>query len=455
MKKPSWQTPLLLSLLSVSLTSRSRSGRELLGEVGAEVILGVVHGAAHGPPGIGPAPRDVEQRALAAPACREAGPLVWLGLEEPILPVEILKLVERRVPVVAEVLQDVARLLFPEGVQLEFDPLVPVHEVEAPRLEALPPLVAQRDPRLARAPRLGRDDDDAVGRLRPVDRGGRGVLQDLDRGDVFGSDGVQRGPVCKISFLAEAHLHAVDDVERVVPGVDRACATDVHLEAPARVAAGGGDLHAGRPPLEERLRALHRDVLDLLAAHVRNRAGHVGPALGAVPGDHHLVEADGPRLQLEVLRQRLPGSHRDLRLGGLVPDEARAQGVGPGRQVADRVAPLRVGRRAAILVHEHHVDAGDRLTGFGVRDGPRDAAGLLRGRGEREQEEEGHSGGEGRNGWSHIHRSSSGCCSVNPPPRRLFRGRSVFRELGASVLYPLRVRLPKACFVGSGAPALW
>ena len=71
---------------------------------------------------------------------------------------------------------------------------------------------------VARLAPLGRDEHDAVGAARPVDRRGAGVLEHLDRLDVA------RVQVAD----AAGHRDAVKNVERIVRRLERALAADTN-----------------------------------------------------------------------------------------------------------------------------------------------------------------------------------------------------------------------------------
>ena len=68
---------------------------------------------------------------------------------------------------------------------------------------------------------LGRDDDDAGGRRRAVERRGRGTLDDLDRLDLLGVDVVDPAGIGAADpdaggVVVGGHADAVDDVQRLI-----------------------------------------------------------------------------------------------------------------------------------------------------------------------------------------------------------------------------------------------
>lgn len=223
----------------------------------------------------------------------------------------------------------------------------------------------ERDDGLARRPPLRSDDDDAARAARAVDRGRRGVLEDLDRGDVGRIDrgerilrhrrrgiptAVGRARVVRIVLDREA----VDDVEWLVVAADRRAPADADREAAARRARRLGDLHAGRGALQRLLDRGDRRALDL-RRDGRNRPGEIGTTLRAVADDYDLLERDGRLREAKCGRDRLPGGDGDRVLSRPVADELRTEAVPAGCEVGDGEAPIGVRPGAP-----HLPDAADR-----------------------------------------------------------------------------------------------
>ena len=125
--------------------------------------------------------------------------------------------------------------------------------------------------RRADAALLRRDHDDAIRRLRAVERRGRGPLDDVDALDLFGIDVVERrrGRSARAD-AAVARLrvdaNAVDVHDRIVVERERRLPADSDARARAN-GAGADDLDARRPPREQlagrrdrRFGDLRRDV---------------------------------------------------------------------------------------------------------------------------------------------------------------------------------------------------
>ena len=117
----------------------------------------------------------------------------------------------------------------------------------------------------ARLAGLRGDEDDAVRALRTVDRGGRGVFQDVDRGDVVDVD------VLKTVL----HGEAVDDVERGGRLRDRRTAADGDVDVGARRTALRYDVHTGGLTREGLRRRGNGHVLEVVAHDRNRRAGQV------------------------------------------------------------------------------------------------------------------------------------------------------------------------------------
>src|SRR5688500_15663200 len=170
---------------------------------------------------------------------------------------------------------------------------------------------------VAGAAAAGRDDDDAVGRLRAVLRGRGGVLQHLDRGDVVG-----------VEVRVLPHVEPVHDVQRL-GGAEEVLAADDDARRLARLAAGG-DLHARDAAAQRLLYGGDLPVLDRLARHARDGAGDVAPLLVRVADGDDGVEGQRLRLQGEGRVGRLAGDDGDALRGRRVADARGAELHGPG-----------------------------------------------------------------------------------------------------------------------------
>ena len=157
----------------------------------------------------------------------------------------------------------------------EFSPGVEVFHVDA------------RSPLLTA---LGRDEDDAVGRTRTVHGGRRGVLEDLDRGDVAGVDAVD-----------VLHRDSVHHVERLhALGREGRDTADVDLRAFARLSRTCGDLHAGDLSLQRLEDVRGGAAFDGFRRNGGDGARHVAFAHRAVGDDHHFVDLLGVGVERDL-----------------------------------------------------------------------------------------------------------------------------------------------------------
>src|SRR5436309_14346223 len=149
-------------------------------------------------------------------------------------------------------------------------------------------------------PRLGRDQDDAVGGVRPIDRRSRRVFEDRDARDVRGVQEVEsvapgRGVECvtphgNAATGAGTYRHAVDDVERLAAGVDRCRAANPDRETATRLVVVH-ELDAGDLVLDELLRADDTAGIELLLRDLSHGAGDVAGPLLPVAGHHNFRQA--------------------------------------------------------------------------------------------------------------------------------------------------------------------
>ena len=167
----------------------------------------------------------------------------------------------------------------------------------------------------------GRDADDAVPGLGPVQRGGRRALHHLDRLNVFGIEVVdargglaaradrQGGPIVPRPRL---YLGTVHVVRWLVAQREARETANPNPDAGSDAAAGLEHLHARRPAREEvgevgRLRLLH----DILCLDHRHRVREFAPPLLARGGHGHDVERDRGLREREVRGCHRALTHRD------------------------------------------------------------------------------------------------------------------------------------------------
>ena len=126
---------------------------------------------------------------------------------------------------------------------------------------------------------LGGDDDDTIGSAATVDRGRSGVLQNLHRLDVVHVKGVE----------GRSGGHTIDNVERILVGVERTNTTDADGSGGSRRTIGS-DGHTGNLTLEGAHRVGVARGLEALGLHNSNRTGEVGLTLSGITGDHNFFE---------------------------------------------------------------------------------------------------------------------------------------------------------------------
>ena len=175
------------------------------------------------------------------------------------------------------------------------------------------------DLRRALAPALGSDDDHAVGRLRAVDGGSRGALENLDVRDVsriqinhpvdrrvLRRRSVRSRPRPCDGVLIGRNRHVGDDdaihhVQRRSRGTDGGHPTKPHLcTTPwsAGVSLNVGTRHLA---LEGVLDTLSRDAVEFLPGHRGNGVGQVAPLdARAAPGYDDLLEPEDVCLQRDI-----------------------------------------------------------------------------------------------------------------------------------------------------------
>ena len=201
------------------------------------------------------------------------------------------------------------------------------------------------------APALGRDEDDAVGRARAVDRR-RGVLQDADALDVLRVEPLEP---------ADPVRHAVDHDERAVV-VQRVVAADPDGRPVVPGLAALVDGHEAGQLAAQRVRHVDRgNALDLLTLHRADRTGQRRLALLAITHRHHRVQLDRLRHEPEVGGRGLTGGEDETRhLRDAVADQPRLHPVRSGRHLGDGVATVRPGHRTEARADDADADARER-----------------------------------------------------------------------------------------------
>jgi hypothetical protein len=268
---------------------------------------------------------------------------------------------------------------------------------------------------IADAAALRGDQNDAVRPARAVDRGRRGVLEDVDALDFIRIDARDRRlPLSARRQLLEAalnHRDAVDDVERLIAGVERARSAHAHRDRAAGLTGVLHHLYAGDLALEGVVDADDGNVSDRHRVDRRDRARDVRSARCTVADRHDLGERDGDRRHGEVDAGRRAGGHRGLSLLPRKTDALHRHGDGTGRNAGDRVVSLFVREVAARVAGDRHLRGDDGSSTAGILDDPFDSAGLLRlcrRRGGDRSEHERQDHGEGPSGAEHLHARSPG-----------------------------------------------
>ena len=194
-------------------------------------------------------------------------------------------------------------------------------------------VVGEVDANAALAALLRGDEDDAVGTLRTVERGGRGARQHRHRLDVLGVEVGDTLVVAAVGRLvdtlglgrAEARKgNTVDHVEGVVVAVDRLHAAHHHTRRTARTRRAGVDLQTGdltRKRVDE-VGVLHR--IDDVARDLLHVVGQrLLLTLDTECGDHDGVEHLVVLLHDDL--QRRPARNRNRHLA--VADERHLEHV--------------------------------------------------------------------------------------------------------------------------------
>ena len=184
-------------------------------------------------------------------------------------------------------------------VLLELCPFGGVEQVELLADVAHADIIGIVDVRLtvAALPLLRGDEDDAVGTARAVDGGGRDVLQHLHALDVVGVDGGQRVKATLDTAQARRACagileidEAVDDVERLVGGVDRVAATDADMTVGTRLSAAGRHVKARHLSTQSTVEGRCLGLTEDIGLHLRHATRQLRPLLRAVTHHDDLVE---------------------------------------------------------------------------------------------------------------------------------------------------------------------
>src|SRR6185437_2416351 len=160
-----------------------------------------------------------------------------------------------------------------------------------------------------------RHEDDAVVGPGAIDRGGGGVAQQFDRGDIAGGDVVERGPD-----------DAVDYDQGWGGGVDRRAAAQKDGRCPSRGAAGIDDLQTGHGALQRGGDVGDRRRPENGGVQFSYRAGDVAPYLRAITHDNDFIHFLGAGFQ----RYLDEGGLADADFGGLVAYGAKEQHLAGG-----------------------------------------------------------------------------------------------------------------------------
>ncbi len=239
------------------------------------------------------------------------------------------------------------------------------------------------DLRLA-PPRFRPDEDDAIGGVHAIDRGGRGVLEHGDALDIVRIQEVQGiAPGRWVEAVATdryapagagAERHAVNDVQRLAAGVDGGRAANPDRQVAARLVVVH-ELHAGNFVLDELLRTDEAAVVEFGSRHLLHGSRDVARPLLSVAGHDDFRQAHRLGGQGEVDDDRVAPHDRDGLLGRRVPDHSRPQGVRAGGDARDEVAAVRLGQHAVAADRDR--DSGERLVRRVVRDASADRTGRL------------------------------------------------------------------------------
>ncbi len=176
-------------------------------------------------------------------------------------------------------------------------PFTGIEEIELFRYVVRAEGVAVVDAGLAGLSLLCRYYDDAVGTAAAVDGCCADILQDLYRLDVRRVDACQwvdgalnvRQPgLCGALVLIVDET--VDDIQRVVGGVDGVAATDTYLAGCTGLTAAGRNVKSGNLSGEGLVEGRHLCLLEYVGLDGRHATGELLAFLSAVTYDHHLVE---------------------------------------------------------------------------------------------------------------------------------------------------------------------
>src|SRR5690242_10294210 len=224
-------------------------------------------------------------------------------------------------------------------------------------------------PGLPRAASLGRNDDDAVGGTRAVDRRRRRRLQDLDVLDVVRIDvgqAVDRLVLRRVGRTARArdrrqaagdrrvrYDDAVDDVERIAGAENRRRAADLDLHAAARNARVLEDRRADDFALEIRLEGFRRSDDELVRRDRRDRRRRVALVdRRRLSGYRHAFQLQDVLFEHEVRGARRRGNQFGL---SLEPDGAY-ENLNVARRYAEPILAAFV--RSDTLLRTENTDGG-------------------------------------------------------------------------------------------------
>ena len=213
---------------------------------------------------------------------------------------------------------------------LEVDELLRVHDIHAGGVVLQRDGSVEEDAAFAGLALLRRDEDDTVTSLGTVDSSGSSILQNLDGLHVVGIDVVD-----------VAHLHTVDDVQRVgcAGGVGGVTA-DADARTCTRSTGAGEDRNAGGLTHQGFAQAFGHAGLKLFRLDGSNRTGNVALSLDGITDDDRLFHHLGVLEQRDV--NHGPATHGDSL--GLVAQAGNFQGRIRGH-VGQRIRTVGLGNR--------------------------------------------------------------------------------------------------------------